>query len=274
MIPRYVVLDKKLGQTPLEAIQIWKAGHPEYAEIPASYAGRLDPMATGLLLVLLGDECKNKDRYAGLDKEYEVEVLLDAGSDTGDVLGIVSAEYRSTHPDPAALRSMLRAEEGVHVRAYPAFSSKAVNGTPLFLHALQGTLGSISIPEHEETFYRIRLDSIASLSVKELHERVNAMLARAPHSDEASKTLGADFRIHEVRNSWQPLFLQPERSFAVLRLRVTCCSGAYMRTLAERLGAALGTQALALSIHRTRIGSYRAFGPLGFWTRRYRSTTS
>ncbi len=85
---RFVVLDKKIGQTPLEALTLWKQAHPKYANMPATYAGRLDPLASGKLLVLLGEECKRKDTYTGLDKEYEVSILLDLATDTGDLLGI------------------------------------------------------------------------------------------------------------------------------------------------------------------------------------------
>jgi tRNA pseudouridine(55) synthase len=267
----YVVLDKKLGQTPLEAIQEWKAANPEYADTTASYAGRLDPMATGLLLILLGDECKRKEAYTGLDKEYVVEVLLDVRSDTGDVLGIVEQTEKNSLPTRSEVQSILRKEEGTHLLPYPHFSSKTVSGTPLFMHALQGTINTIEIPEHEETFYAVDLISIASLSTNELQARIKDQLAHTPVSEEESKAAGADFRIHAVRNSWQPIFLD-DRSYAVLRLRVTCGSGAYMRTLAQRIGNRLGTKALALSIHRARIGTYKKFGPLGIWLHLYRSS--
>ncbi|HEV7121482.1 MAG TPA: hypothetical protein VGN56_01495 [Candidatus Paceibacterota bacterium] len=269
----YVVLDKKLGQTPLEAIRQWKAAHPAYADVPASYAGRLDPMADGLLLVLLGDACKKKDAYTKLDKEYEVEVLLAMGSDTGDVLGIVAQGEPCAEPSAQTLRATLAREEGTHLRPYPAFSSKTAGGIPLFEHALRGTLGTIAIPEHEETIYAIALRSMRQAPVAELQARVKEMLAAAPKSDEVSKVLGADFRIHDVRNSWQPFFLESDRSYAVIRIRVACASGAYMRSLAQRIGATLGTQAIALSIRRTRLGSYKRFGPFGIWTRQFRLTT-
>jgi tRNA U55 pseudouridine synthase TruB len=40
------------------------------------------PMASGKLLVLLGEECKHQENYHSLDKEYEFSVLLGIGSDT------------------------------------------------------------------------------------------------------------------------------------------------------------------------------------------------
>lgn len=270
---KYVVLDKRVGQTPLEAITEWKMAHPGYEGVAASYAGRLDPMAHGLLLVLLGDECKRKEQYLGLDKEYEIEVLLDVGSDTGDVLGIVTGEAAQTKPGEASLRPTLRAEIGTHLRPYPSFSSKTVGGVPLFLHSLQGTLDTIAIPEHPETIYGITLMSVTSLPTTQLRQQVEAMLALAPHSDEPSKILGADFRIKDVRASWSAAFAAPAREFTVLRLRVTCGSGAYMRSLAARIGTVHGTRALALSIRRTRLGTYKKIGPFGFWARQYRLTT-
>ena len=56
-----VLLYKELGQTPLECILEYKKNTGE--ERPMTYAGRLDPMAQGLLLCLVGEECKNKDQY-------------------------------------------------------------------------------------------------------------------------------------------------------------------------------------------------------------------
>ena len=88
-----VIIYKKVGETPLEALENFRTkrldeGHVEYRNIPMTYAGRLDPMAEGDLLILIGEECKKKDAYLGLDKEYEVEVLFGIETDTHDVLGI------------------------------------------------------------------------------------------------------------------------------------------------------------------------------------------
>lgn len=255
---RRVIIEKEVGETPLAALQKWKGEHPEYKNIPASYAGRLDPMASGKLLVLLGEECKRQKQYTKLDKEYEIEVLLDVGSDTGDALGLVEYAGKKTPVDNfSRVDEILKAEEGSHMRPYPAFSSKTVQGKPLFLYALEGTLGTIEIPQHEEHIYRIKYGNLTSLSNQQLSQRITAFLAKAPTSDEPSKVLGADFRIGAVRAGWEKLFVEAgNREFVVLVIRVTCGSGTYMRSLAPRIGKALGTLALALSIKRTKIGKY------------------
>ena len=57
---KILTLYKKLGETPLECLNRFKKAHSEYEKIPMTYAGRLDPMAEGVLLVLAGDKAKKK----------------------------------------------------------------------------------------------------------------------------------------------------------------------------------------------------------------------
>lgn len=263
---KIVILDKKVGETPLGALQAWKSNHSEYADVSASYAGRLDPMASGKLLVLLGEECKRQRAYTKLDKEYEIEVLLDIGSDTGDVLGIPVYAGQEFRIDAQMLAAVLRREQGAHLRTYPIFSSKTVGGKPLFLHALERSISSIKIPKHIEHIYSIRdLDSYVIPSEK-LEVKIAKLLDLVPRTTEPSKRLGEDFRVDTVRTEWQSLFRNAkERNFTVLRLRVTSASGTYMRSLAGRIGESLGTKALALSIRRTRIGTYTPLWK--FWLR-------
>ncbi|CAN5730650.1 hypothetical protein BH11PAT2_BH11PAT2_06980 [soil metagenome] len=269
-IPKYVVLEKKRGQTPLETILAWKSRNQQYSLVPASYAGRLDPMAEGKLLVLLGNECKRQQKYIGLDKEYEVEVVLDLATDTGDALGIPEYQGRETHAATSSIQHVLRALTGAHTVPYPAFSSKTVHGKPLFVYALEGTLGSIDMPTHTETMYRILLLETCRLTRAELQERIDVGLVDVPRSDELSKELGADFRQDIIRAGWRALFTTiPERDFTVLRIRVACASGSYMRTLAGRIGTQLDSTGFALSIKRTKIGTFKTFGPFWFWAKKY-----
>lgn len=267
---RFVVLHKKIGETPLMAVEQWKRENPAYAKLSASYAGRLDPMASGKLIVLLGDECRRQKSYTGLDKQYEVEVLLDLKSDTGDVLGIVEYHKKNTHPNDAAIFAVLEDEIGTHERAYPTYSSKTVAGKPLFLHALSGTLKDISIPTHKEHIYKIGHVTSYQISSSALAQKISDLLDKAPRTSEPSKQLGENFRIDAIRTEWKSVFnsLEP-RSFTILKVTVTCASGTYMRTLAECIGSALGTQALALSIRRTKIGKYVPLGRTGFWFHTY-----
>jgi tRNA U55 pseudouridine synthase TruB len=57
-----------------------------------TYAGRLDPLAEGLMIVLTGDDCMKKDEYTNMSKQYEVHsACLASATDTYDLLGIVKS---------------------------------------------------------------------------------------------------------------------------------------------------------------------------------------
>lgn len=266
----YIVIHKKRGETPLEAIEGWRIDNPTHASIPASYAGRLDPMAEGKLLVLLGDECKKQNEYTKHDKEYEIEVVLDLSTDTGDALGLPKYAEIDPQSSKSSLQKVLANVSGTHQVPFPAFSSRTVDGKPLFMYALQGTLNTIQIPEHDETVYKIKILSLTEVPAPKLLERILDVLKIVPRSDEPSKTLGADFRQDVIRSGWKALFdRMPERTFTVMRLRVSCSSGTYMRTLATRIAKELDTTGFALSIRRTKIGKYVHLGPLRLWAKSY-----
>jgi tRNA pseudouridine(55) synthase len=271
MHPPYAVIHKRRGETPLAAISRWKAANPAFTSLPASYAGRLDPMAEGKLLVLLGEECRKQKKYTKLDKEYEVEIALDLSTDTGDALGLPAYDAKESHPSRSKVLAAFAHVTGTHHVPYPAFSSKPVNGKPLFMHTLEGTLDTITIPEHDETIYRAKLIKIERWPSKELASHIEKALEIVPKSEETSKRLGADFRQDLIRVGWRTLLEHiPERDFTILRIRVVCASGTYMRTLATRIATELGTTGFAFSISRRKIGTYKKFGPFPLWTKTYR----
>ena len=88
-VKKVIVLNKKEGETPLLALENFRAKNPKYLNVPMTYAGRLDPMASGVLLILAGAETKNKDKYLVLNKEYDFSMLFGFSTDTYDILGKV-----------------------------------------------------------------------------------------------------------------------------------------------------------------------------------------
>ena len=135
MPPKYVTFYKKQGQTPLEVIDELKANHKDWASLPMTYAGRLDPMAEGLMIILIGEECKNKEKYLGLDKVYEFEILFGFESDTFDLLGLVKDNEQKEKIelfDSESFKETLNSFIGKQIQKYPSYSSKTVDGESLF----------------------------------------------------------------------------------------------------------------------------------------------
>ena len=115
-----IAVDKPLGWTPLEAISALRLQRAEFAYMRLGFAGRLDPMAEGLLLVLCGDETRNVQSHRALDKEYEVDVLIYATGfevqQTGIYNRIVGAGGRALDDKYAdGIRTLL----GIHTAGFP-----------------------------------------------------------------------------------------------------------------------------------------------------------
>lgn len=269
MTPQYITVEKEVGKTPLQALERARVLHSLPVELPLAYAGRLDPMASGKLLILVGDECKVQERYHHLDKEYVFEVLLGATSDTGDALGIISSGSNTITNEK--LKEVIRELTGEITLPYPHFSSKTVQGKPLHTWTLEGRLSEIEIPLKESTVYSLKHLRTYTLTAAELVERVSKKITSVPPVTDPRKALGADFRRHDVRGSWQRLYVSaPDASYTVHQISCIASSGTYMRSLAERIGTRLGIGALALSIHRTRMGTYVGLPRYGgFWTKTY-----
>jgi tRNA U55 pseudouridine synthase TruB len=275
-----IVIHKKIGETPLEAInRLRNSGLSEIsADTRLSYAGRLDPMAEGLLLVLVGHECdqNNRQQYLSLDKEYIVEVIFGFESDTFDLLGLPKSEFDVTDLDFSKISQILDVDsvkgkvEGAfgafigknHGLKYPPYSSKTINGKLLFKisrdSANDGTdISDIELPETTGEIYGIEILSIRNIEISEILKTV---------TDRVSLVNG-DFRQEGILSAWNTLLSKlAENSrnynngeglkFPIIKLAVKCQSGVYMRSLADSIGKKIGLSALAFSINRTKIGDY------------------
>lgn len=257
-----ILMWKRIGETPREALDRLRLARPRLRGSKLAYAGRLDPMAEGKLLVVVGDACTQMEKYTGLDKTYVVEILFGAESDTGDILGIVQrVPPYAPAPTERTIVEALEKRVGDLVMPYPAYSSKTVLGKPLFQWALLNRLAEIDIPVRHSRIYRARLCSVGSISSGAVIESVHTRIAALAPVTEPSKELGRDFRRKEVLASWEQVLASGPESFLLARIEVTCSSGTYMRSLAQLLAQDLGTSGLAFSITRTWIGKWR----VGFW---------
>jgi len=267
----YVVLEKKVGETPLQCAEAWRATQsPALKDIPLAYAGRLDPMASGKLLILIGDECKRQTNYHSLNKAYDFSVLLGVASDTADVLGIVTATKPSNIPQ-SELRAVARDMVGDIELPYPHYSSKTVQGKPLHTWTLEGRLGEIIIPTKQSTIYNLSIQQLETMTTQDIYTKALLKIDSLPPVTDSRKSLGNDFRRVDVKASWETfLDTHPDTTWQIAHFHAIATSGTYMRTLAEVIANRLGTTGLAWSIHRTAIGQYRPLPfTLGYWSRRY-----
>ena len=67
---------KKIGETPLQSIERFKKENPEHDKSKISYAGRLDPMAHGVLVLLINESCKLQNTLHRVSKVYRFKILF------------------------------------------------------------------------------------------------------------------------------------------------------------------------------------------------------
>lgn len=102
------------------------------------HAGTLDPMATGLLIILLGKATKVSQYLISLDKEYEGTVELGKVTDTQDADG----EMMETRPVPPLTAEQIQAALngflGDQYQTPPMYSAIKIDGVPLYKSARKG----------------------------------------------------------------------------------------------------------------------------------------
>lgn len=249
-----IVTYKKQGETPLQALERVRKEEGISPEIPMTYAGRLDPLAEGKLIILTGEECKNKSKYTDLSKTYEVDILFGIETDTYDPLGIVTKVdmKKTSEITLAEVENAFQKYIGIVSQTYPAYSSKTINGKALHEHARTGNIAEIDRPKRLVTISSI---TINQFKIEPLETVVNNIRPRIAE-------VKGEFRFNEINASWEKVLqLQNTTSdyvkaFAVATVTVHCSSGTYMRTLAHDVGKDIGSCAIAYLIKRTKVGDF------------------
>jgi len=251
---KVIILNKKEGETPLEALENFRAKHKEYKEVKMTYAGRLDPMASGVLIILAGEETKNKEKYLNYDKEYEFQILFGFATDTYDILGkVITCVRQDLTQDKVyarqdlvkLIKKNLKYFIGERIQKYPIYSSKTVKGKPLFVYARENE--EVEIPERKVFIKQIRFLGLKKITNKKLLENIERRV----------KKVKGDFRQKEILKIWQQQIQQGLPSLRIGEFKVKCSSGTYVRGIANSLGEKIDIPALAFSIKRTKVGKFK-----------------
>ena len=239
-----ILIHKLLGETPLEALERTRIEEGISDDVPMTYAGRLDPAAEGKLLILLGEECKNKDMYLGLNKTYKAEILIGISTDTYDMLGLPTVgRFEDLSEDTllVQVQAFLQTSLGRHLQSYPPYSSKTVDGVQLHTLARAGT--DVELPTHEVELYSYGDLCIDIVTGEDVLMR-------------AAKVVGSvrgDFRQEEIAQAWQQAVLDDSKEYWLVSLTLSVSSGYYIRQLAQDLSQGLGTGACLYSLIRTAL---------------------
>ena len=228
--------------------------------LKVGHAGTLDPLATGVLLVCIGNATKLAERLQSHDKEYVAGISFGATTPSCDLEKEIDRTFPYGHITEESVRQALKGFIGEQDQVAPLFSAKSVDGVrayelarKLYKEGHRDLDGDSPIRAS-----RIVISSLELLEFKrgrasgEEPESSNAVTGdrTTPESGNAVEPVSkASSRINVTDNSHLGL---PR---AVIRIE--CSKGTYIRAFARDLGEALGSGAHLSSLQRSRSGDFQ-----------------
>jgi len=130
-----LILDKPAGVTSHDVVSLVRRATGEQS---VGHLGTLDPMATGVLPLLLGKYTRLAQFFGQADKHYTGTIRFGFATDTYDADGVPTGEVRPLEYSLDGLRELAKGFHGVMEQVPPIFSAKKIDGTPAYKLARQG----------------------------------------------------------------------------------------------------------------------------------------
>jgi len=239
-----ILLNKPKYLTSLETIKKFQKQNPKYSNIKLGYVGTLDPMATGLLLVLEGIENKNRNEYIGLNKTYEFEILFGISTDSYDLLGLITHinnNYESTITNLDVSKFV-----GSYNQKFPPFSAKIKHGKRLYNLARKTLINENDLPEYKRKIISMKLIGSKTISKSKLLNDVK----------KTTQKVAGDFRQNKIYKNWKEQNAKMRENYNLLKIETEVSSGTYVRRLCVDIAKKYNQVAIAYSINRLKIGNY------------------
>jgi len=191
--------------------------------VKAGHIGTLDPMAKGLLPVLVGNTCKLSKYLMEHDKTYLVEMKFGYNTETLDIEGEILEEDKSFRENNIVdneffdmIITAMKKELGSKKQIPPIYSAKKLNGKKLYEIARKDKEKAIEMAK--EKAKEITIYNMYDISLKELWDN--------------------------------------DPKDIVLSFKVKCSSGTYIRSLVRDIAENMGTIAIMTDLRRIAVGNY------------------
>ena len=225
--------------------------------LKVGHAGTLDPLATGVLLVCIGNATKLAETLQSHDKEYVAGVTFGATTPSYDLEKEIDRFFPHEHITAEAVTDALPAFIGEQDQIAPLFSAKSVDGVRAYELARKLHKEGKTLDEAAQELIRtarINITELEMLEFEEADKQIDTECGedRQPEAVESlagTSESNASSRINVTDNSALGL---PR---AVVRM--ACSKGTYVRAFARDLGEALGSGAHLDSLQRSRSGEFR-----------------
>lgn len=209
------MIDKPLGWTSFDVVNyvrkmIATAEGKKPKGVKVGHTGTLDPLATGLLVLLIGEYTKRAPELSKLDKTYDVTMRLGQTSTTGDGEGEIT-DVSDRKPSQAEIEASLQKFTGEIMQTPPAFSAIKVNGQRAYKLARAGK--QVEIEQRKVKVYSMQptaysypkvkftTDVSSGTYIRSLVEDLGKALGTGAYMNELIRTKVGNFKLE---NAQQP----------------------------------------------------------------------
>jgi tRNA pseudouridine55 synthase len=204
MIDGALLLDKPVGLSSNAALQ---RARKLFGAAKAGHAGTLDPLASGLLLVLFGEATKFAGPLLEADKEYLATLKLGARTTTGDAEGEV-LEKRAVEITRPQVLAVLDRFRGEIAQVPPMHSALKHQGTPLYRLARRGQeveraprrvrISELRLIKLESAALDLRVVCSKGTYIRVLAEDIGEALGTGAHLSALRRTASGSFRVERA----------------------------------------------------------------------------
>lgn len=255
-------------------------------KLKVGHAGTLDPLATGVLLVCIGNATKLAESLQAHDKEYVAGISFGATTPSYDLEKEIDRFFPHEHITEEAVREVLPQFVGEQDQIAPLFSAKSVDGVRAYELARKLHREGKALDEAAEDLIRVARINITDLELigfndaalcgvknNPSHDFVVAarcksplgclLIARAPCGQGGSTVFHTaesciESQSVNVTNASSRINVTDNSALGLPRavVRMACSKGTYVRAFARDLGEALESGAHLDSLQRSRSGEF------------------
>jgi tRNA pseudouridine55 synthase len=200
-----LLIDKPSGPTSHDVVARMRNVSGERS---IGHTGTLDPMATGLLPLVLGKATRLSAHLTGGEKTYDATFRLGFATDTDDAMGAPLGTPSTSRPDDAQLASALDRFRGSFDQIPPQHSAKKVGGRkaydmarqdePLVLEPVSVTVSSLVLTAHDGDLVQVTLSVTAGFYVRALARDLGDALGCGAHLTALRRTRAGLFDVADA----------------------------------------------------------------------------
>ena len=178
-----ILVNKPVGITSFKLVHIIKK---KLKVKKAGHCGTLDPLASGLMIVLVGKYTKLQDKFMKQDKVYYATVKLGLKTDSGDLDGKIISQSEYSHVTKSLIEQTCKSFTGKIEQVPPMYSALKVNGQKLYELARKGitverkareiTVYNIDLTDYQKDNFSIRVKCSSGTYIRTLAEDIGTKL--------------------------------------------------------------------------------------------------